>query len=249
MKISVITVCYNAEETVENTILSVLSQDYPNVEYIIIDGASKDGTLEIVERYRDRLAQWVSEPDKGIYDAMNKGIALATGDIIGLLNADDIYAHTGVLSEVAAAMRSESLDAVYADVDYFDGAHPDKAVRHYSSAYFKPSRMAWGFVPAHPTLFLRREIYQKFGYFKTNYRIAGDYDLIARIFKDGTLRYRYLPKVLVRMRLGGASTRSWHSMLRQNTEVIRACHENGIYTNWLMILAKYPVKFLGLVFK
>jgi glycosyltransferase involved in cell wall biosynthesis len=249
MKVSLITVCYNAEATLEDTILSVVSQDYPDIEYILIDGASTDGTADIINRYRDRFTHIVREPDDGIYDAMNKGLALATGDLIGLLNADDIYAHSGVLSEVMAVMQSESLDAVYADVDYFEGDNPEKTVRHYSSAYFKPSRMGWGFVPAHPTLFLRQEIYQRFGHFKTNYRIAGDYDLIARIFKDETVRYRYLPKVLVRMRLGGASTRSWHSMLRHNSEVIRACRENGIYTTWFMILAKYPVKLLGLVFK
>jgi glycosyltransferase involved in cell wall biosynthesis len=249
MKISLITVCYNAEKTVENTLRSVLSQDYPDIEYIVIDGASKDGTLEILERYRDRFAHLVSARDKGIYDAMNKGLALATGEVVGLLNADDLFAHSGVISQIAAVMQAESLDAVYGDVTYFDSAAPDKVLRYYSSASFKPSRMRWGFVPAHPTLYVRRALYQTFGNFRIDYKIAGDYEFIARIFKGATLRYRYLPEVLVRMHIGGASTHTLWSMLVQNREVIRACRENNIYTNWAMILCKYPFKLLGLMFK
>ena len=249
MKISIITVCYNAQETIKETLRSLLSQDYPEIEHIVIDGASTDATQSILERYRHRLAHLVSEPDKGIYDAMNKGIALATGDIIGILNADDVYATPHVLSTIAATFRAEPLDAVYGDLIYFSTNNPDKVLRRYRSSHFRSSRLQWGFVPAHPTLFLKRSVYEKFGVFCPDYRIAGDYELIARIFKDNGLRYRYIPEIFVRMRIGGASTRSLYSMLRHNSEIIRACRANNIDTNWLMILSKYPVKMLGLIFK
>lgn len=247
MKISVVTVCYNAAATVEQTLKSVLSQDYPDIEYIVVDGASTDGTQAIVERYKDRLSAYISEPDKGIYDAMNKGIALATGEVVGLLNADDIYAHRGVLSLVAVAMQASSVDAVYGDVDFFDDADPSRVCRRYRSARFRPDRIAWGWMPAHPSLFLRRSVYQRFGVFRTQYRIAGDFELIARIFKDGTLRSRYLPEVMVRMRAGGVSNGGWRKMLLLNREVMQACRDNGIHTNWLMLLSKYPLKLLELL--
>lgn len=244
MKISIVTVCYNAAHTVEKTIQSVLSQDYPDIEYIVIDGASTDGTQAVVEPYRARLHAFISEPDAGIYDAMNKGIARAGGDIVGLLNADDVYADRGVISRVAAAMREGALDAVYGDVVFIDPQDPGRVVRRYRSARFSPARIAWGWMPAHPSLFLRRDIYVRYGLFKPAYRIAGDFEFIARIFKDGVLRSRYLPEVLVRMRSGGASNGGWRKMLQLNREVMQACRENGIYTHWLMLLSKYPIKYL-----
>jgi glycosyltransferase involved in cell wall biosynthesis len=249
MKISVITVCYNAENTVESALKSVCAQDYPHIEHIVIDGASNDGTLAIVERYKDRIATLISEKDKGIYDAMNKGIARATGDVIGFLNADDVYANPQVISKVAQLMHAQQLDALYADVEYFKAENPDHAVRRYSSKYFSPDRIPYGWMPAHPTLFLRRPIYEKFGSFKTDYRISSDYEFIARIFYRTNLRTHYLPEVLVRMRMGGISTGGIKNTILLNKEVLRACRENSVPTNMLKILSKYPAKLLGLVLK
>ena len=247
MKISIITVCFNAQETIEDTLKSVLSQDYPELEYIVIDGGSRDATCEIISRYRDRLAHCVSEPDRGIYDAMNKGIRLASGEIIGLLNADDIYADSGVISRAVAAMQKDALDAVYADVVFFRPQQPQQAVRRYRSSFFHPRLLGWGWMPAHPTLFLRRNVYEKYGEFRTDMRIASDYEFIARIFKDRSLNYRYIPEVWVRMRTGGISTGGLRSSWLLNREVLRACRLNGIRTCLPMLLSKYPLKLLEII--
>lgn len=244
MKISVITVCYNCADTLESALHSVVAQDWRQVEHIIVDGASTDGTMAVIDCFRANIAKVISEPDRGIYDAMNKGIALATGEVIGFLNADDVYANPEVLARVAEVMAREDLDALFADAEFFRAEDPGRTVRRYRSAHFSPDRIAWGWMPAHPTLFLHRRVFQRFGTFHTDYRIAGDFELIARIFHANTLKYRYLPEVLVRMRTGGVSTGGWRNTLLLNREVLRACRENGIYTNPLMILSKYPVKLL-----
>ncbi|MBK7901060.1 MAG: glycosyltransferase [Betaproteobacteria bacterium] len=249
MKISIITVSYNAEASIVATLRSVAAQTYPHVEHIVIDGASTDSTLECIGGHGAHLARLVSEPDRGIYDAMNKGVRLATGDVIGILNADDVYASDQVLARIAATMAAEPLDAAYGDVAFFSPGNPTVTVRRYSSRYFSPARLAWGWMPAHPTLFLRREVFARFGFYRPDFRIAGDYEFVARIFKDGRLRYRYLPEVLVRMSTGGASTGGWRSTLLLNREVLRACRENGIRTNWFMLLSKYPRKLLELLRK
>lgn len=244
MKISIITVAYNAATSIGATLKSVAAQTHPDVEHIVIDGGSTDGTLECITAHGKHLAHVVSEPDRGIYDAMNKGIRLATGDVIGILNADDVYADEQVLSRIAALMATEPLDAVYGDVVFFAPDQPAVTVRRYSSRRFSPLRIAWGWMPAHPTLFLRREVFCRFGLYRTDFKIAGDYEFVARIFKDADLRYRYLPEVLVRMRTGGVSTRGWRSTLLLNREVLRACRENGIRTSLPMLLSKYPIKAL-----
>lgn len=244
MKISVVTVCFNAAETIAGTLESVARQTHPDVEHIVIDGASTDGTMDIVRRYAGRLAQVVSEPDQGIYDAMNKGLRVATGDIIGLLNADDIYSDTRVLERVSVAMKREQLDALFGDAEFVSPERPDKPLRRYRSDRFRPDRIAWGWMPAHPTLFLRRRVYERFGGFRTGYRIAGDFELVARVFHGDTLKYRHVPEVIVRMRTGGISTGGWRNTLLLNREVLRACRENGINTNLPKILSKYPAKLL-----
>ena len=244
MKFSIITVCYNSAQTIEDTLRSVAAQAWPDIEHIIVDGASKDGTLGIIERYRQSISRVISEPDHGIYDAMNKGVHAATGDVIGFLNADDFYAHADVLGDVAKLMNREHLDALFGNVEFFRPEKPTLAVRRYSSARFRPERIAWGLMPAHPALFLRREVFQRVGPFRTDYRIAGDFEFIARAFGKNTLRYRHLPEVLVRMRTGGISTGGWRNTLLLNREVLRACRENGIQTNMLKILSKYPAKLL-----
>lgn len=216
---------------------------------MVIDGASTDGTLACVAAHGAHLARVVSEPDRGIYDAMNKGIRLATGDVIGILNADDVYADSEVLSRVAKIMEDTQVDAVYADVEFFRSEKPEAVVRRYSSRHFSPQKLAWGWMPAHPTLFLRRSVFDRFGLYRFDYRIGGDFEFVARIFKDGSVRYRYLPEVWIRMRVGGVSTSGLRSTLLLNWEVLRACRENGIRTNWLMLLSKYPFKMLEFLVK
>jgi glycosyltransferase involved in cell wall biosynthesis len=247
MKISVITVAFNAEKTIADTLDSVAAQMHPDVEHIVVDGASTDGTLAVVERHGQRVARLVSEPDHGIYDAMNKGLRLATGDVIGFLNADDVYAGLSVLARVSAIMEMEGLDALFGDAEFVSADRPDRPLRRYCSGRFRPGRIAWGWMPAHPTLFLRRELYERFGLFRTDYRIAGDFELVARMFHGDTLKYRHVPEVLVRMRTGGISTGGWRNTLLLNREVLRACRENGISTSLPRILSKYPAKLLEFI--
>ena len=247
LKISIITVSYNTEETIANTLKSVAGQTYKNIEHILIDGASTDNTLDIVKRYGRHLAHVVSEPDLGIYDAMNKGVALASGDIICLLNADDVYRDNDIITRIVGMMESKALDALYGDVAYFDDIAPDKTIRRFRSNHFTPERIAWGWIPAHPTLFLRRRVYERAGPFKIDYQIAGDYEFMARVFRNQDLQYHYVPEVLVKMRIGGISTGGWRNTILLNKEVLRACRENGISTNVLKIMSKYPRKLLEIV--
>lgn len=244
MKISIITAVFNAIDTIEDTILSVANQTHTDVEHIVVDGASTDGTLGVVDKYRTRIARFVSEPDLGVYDGMNKGLRLATGDVIGFLNADDVYAHEGVLARVAEAMARDDLDVLFGDAEFVSASNPRRIVRRYRSNKFRPDRIGWGWMPAHPTLFLKCQIFERSGSFRTDYRIAGDFELVARIFQNASLRYRYLPEVLVRMRTGGISTGGWRNTLLLNREVLRACRENGIHTNVLKIMSKYPAKLI-----
>lgn len=246
-KISIITVCFNSAKTLEDTLASVATQTWDDIEHIVIDGGSTDGTLDILRRRAPQLAAIVSEPDDGIYDAMNKGAALSSGDYIAFLNSDDVYRAPTVVEDVATALASEDLDAVYGDVDFVRSASPEVPVRRFDSSRFVPSRLADGWMMAHPALFLRASIFRRSGGFRPEYEIAGDFELIARIFKGDDLRYRYLKRVLVRMTLGGASTRGVRSFFKRNNEVLRACRENGIRTNWLRLLSKYPRKLTELM--
>ncbi len=219
------------------------SQSYADVEHIIIDGARRH-PLDVISDYKTKIDRFISEPDDGIYDAMNKGLQLATGDIIGLLNADDVYANQTVLERVVGKMQMDDLDAAYGDVEYFRGSDVDRPIRRYRSARFRPDLIAHGWMPAHPTLFLRRGVYKRFGTFRTDYRIAGDFEFVARIFRSDSLRYAYLPEILVRMRMGGASTGGIRNTILLNREVLRACRENDIPTNMLKIMSKYPMKLM-----
>lgn len=247
MKISIITVSYNASETIENTIKSVLDQTYDNVEYIIIDGGSTDSTVEIIKQYKDKLSYFISEPDKGIYDAMNKGILKATGDIIGILNADDFYIDNNVLLTISRTFEKKNVDAVFADLIYVRPNNLDKIVRYYSSKNFHPNKFAYGWMPAHPTFFVKRSIYEKYGLFKTNYKIAADYELLVRFLYKHKVSYYYLSEVLIKMRTGGVSTKNLKSNWILNKEIVRACHENGIKTNMFKLSLKYVKKIFELI--
>src|SRR4051812_12915567 len=247
MKVSVITACFNRRDTIGDPLASVRSQVGADIEHIVVDGGSTDGTLQVIERHRGSIARFIPGPDKGVYDALNKGIAGASGDVIAFLHSDDVYASPDVLSRVVQRMARESLDALYGNVAFVRGEAPDRIVRVYSSRRFTPARIGWGWMPAHPALFIRADVYRERGMFKTDYRIAADFEFIARIFSTGRLRYAYVPEVMLRMRMGGVSTRGWRSTLLLNREVVRACRENGIRTNYLKILSKYPAKALEFI--
>ncbi|MDR7306023.1 glycosyltransferase family 2 protein [Rhodoferax saidenbachensis] len=241
--ISVITVCFNSAPTLARALQSVADQDWVKVEHIVIDGASVDETREIVEGF-PHVAQFVSEPDKGIYDAMNKGLDRANGDIVCFLNADDHYASHAVFSHVIAQMREHKLDALMGDVGFFHEVNPSRLVRRYSSGRFTPDRLAWGWMPAHPALFLSRAVVERVGRFKIDYHIAGDFEFIVRAFYGQSLRYLHLPEVLVRMQSGGVSTSGAKATMQMNREMLRACRSNRIYSNWVRLLSRYPLKVL-----
>jgi len=245
--ISIITVTYNAAATIETTICSVASQSYSYVEHIIIDGGSTDGTLDVVARHDDKIAHVVSEPDDGIYDAMNKGIRLATGDIVGILNADDMYFNTDCLNTVADEFVRTQSDSVFADLVYVRPDNLDKVVRYYQSNNFSINRFSSGWMPAHPTFFVKRECYERYGLFKTDYCIAADYELLLRFLATYKISYSYIPKVLIKMRTGGVSTNNLKSNWVLNREIVRACGENGIHTNLFKVFTKYLTKSLQMV--
>jgi glycosyltransferase involved in cell wall biosynthesis len=249
MRVSIITVTYNSARTLEDTIISVMQQDYDHIEHIIIDGGSGDGTLEIIEKYKEHISHFVSEPDNGIYDAMNKGIALATGDLIGTLNSDDIYASNTVISEVIEVLTEVGTDILYADLWYVKNNDISKIVRRFRSSQFHPSLLQYGIAPAHPTMFIKRPIIEKYGPYKTDYEISADFEFIARIFHQTDITYHYHPKVIIKMRMGGISTRGWRSLILSNQEMLKACLENNIPTNIFKISMKYPRKMIGFLFK
>lgn len=244
MKISIITVVFNGEATIARAIESVLSQKNVEIEYIVIDGVSRDHTLAVIAPYQKQLTHLVSEKDAGIYDAMNKGIKLATGDVIGLLNADDFYANPLVLSTVIHQFSDPLLDAVYGDLNYFRAENPNKVVRTYRSQKFKPDQLKRGLMPAHPTLFLRKKVYERYGLFDPDYKIAGDFEFIIRIFKSGLLNASYLPQNLVRMQMGGVSTGGLGNSILLLRENMRACRQHAISTNYFWLLSRYPRKLL-----
>lgn len=251
MKISLITVTFNSESTLCDTLQSVLAQSYPNIEYIIIDGASKDSTVDIIKEYEPQFngrMRWISEKDKGLYDAMNKGIRMATGEVVGIINSDDFYHRKDVIEKVAEAFEDGTVQAVYGDVRFVNPDDLNKTVRYYSSKNFSPARFRYGFMPAHPTFFTYRKYFEEFGYYKTDYRIAADYELLIRFLYVHRLKTKYLSLDFMKMRTGGASTASFKSNLLLNREIVRACKGNGIWTCMPLLCLKYLIKVFELVF-
>ena len=247
LKVSIITVVYNGGKTIEDTILSVASQSYPFIEHIIIDGASTDNTLSIVKKHQNRIECVVSEPDNGLYDAMNKGIICATGDIIGILNADDVYYDDDCISLVVKEFEEKNVDAVFGNLVYVSSDNLTKIIRYYNSESFTIKQFAQGVMPAHPTFFVYKKQYEKFGFYKTDYLIAADFELLVRFLYIHKVSYSCLPKVLVKMRMGGISTRNLKSNWILNMEVLRACKENMIKTNLIKIWSKYFIKLYQLI--
>jgi len=245
-RVSVITVCRNPGPIVMEAIRSVQMQDYPDVEHVVIDGASTDGTADCIRGLMRRGDVLVSEPDAGIYAAMNKGLALATGDVVAILNADDRYAAPDVLSRVVAEFERTGADAVIGDVTYFRPGTPGTSVRRYGGRGFTPARIGWGFAPAHAATILTREAYRKVGPYSTDYPIAGDFEYAARAFVTHGQRYVYLPLVMVKMQLGGAST-SRAGRKTVNRELLTACRRNGVPTNPLKLGCRYLTKAFQLL--
>lgn len=243
MKISIITVVYNSEKTIERTIRSVLSQSYKNIEYLIIDGASTDATMQVVNRYKDQIAVIVSEKDKGMYDALNKGIRLCTGDVVGILHADDEFASTQSIQLIAERLQSNPvIDAVYGDVGFVKEEEPDKIVRYYSSAIFNTNLFKWGFMPAHPTFFCYKKYFDLYGVYRTDLDIAADFDLLARFLRRHQLLTSYIPVMLVKMNLGGKSTRGISSTIQINKEIKQILTEQKMPSSYLRLYARYFVK-------
>jgi glycosyltransferase involved in cell wall biosynthesis len=225
--ISIITVCYNASKTIRDTLESVAKQSFTDFEHLIIDGGSTDGTLEIVREWTRHQLRLVSEPDEGIYDAMNKGLALASGEIVGFLNSDDFYAGPAVLQQIANAFEDNSVDACYADLVYITQDN-GQVVRCWKSKSFVKGDFAQGWCPAHPTFYVRKSVVARFGLFDTSYRLAADAELMMRYLERGEVNARYVPSVWVRMRLGGKTNQSIVSIFRQNREIIRALERNAV---------------------
>lgn len=245
MKISIITATWNSSATLRYTMLSVLSQSYPNIEHIIVDGGSTDRTMDIVHelapRYKGKL-HYISEKDRGLYDAMNKGIAMATGDVVGILNSDDFYTNSDVLSTVASAFEDGDIDAVYGDIHYVHDSDLQKCTRYYSSKLFHRRWMRLGFMPAHPSFYCRRKLYDEYGGFDLSYKVAADFECLLRLIFVHKIRMTYIPMDFVTMRTGGAST----SGLSSHKQILRdhqqAFKDNGVYSNVLLESLRYIYK-------
>ena len=245
MKITIITATYNSGQTLTDTLESVLRQSYTDIDYVIVDGGSKDDTLDIIRRYEPRFEgrmRWISEPDKGIYDAMNKGIRMATGDVVGLLNSDDFYTSNDVLEHVARALSDPNVDAIYGDIHYVNDDDLTHCVRYYSSRVFSRGLMRLGFMPAHPSFYCRRTIYEKYGLFDTSLRVAADFENLLRLIFVNRIRTKYIPEDFVTMRIGGASSSGMVSHKRILKEHMVAYKQNGVYSNLFLEGLRYLYK-------
>ena len=245
-KISIITVCYNSEKTIKETIESVLNQQYTNIEYIIIDGASNDNTLKIISSYKNSISKVISEKDLGIYDAINKGIRHSTGNIIGILNSDDIFSDKMVLTNINKHFNANpNCEAIIADVQFVNSK--GNIIRRYSSNKWNVNKFQWGFMPPHPSFYCKKVLYDKFGYYSTNFKIASDFELLIRFLKVNSVNFMYLPIVVAKMKLGGISTKGISSTILLNKEIYQSCKINHIETNIFKIYSKYFIKILEFI--
>ena len=252
MKISIITATYNSEVTLSSCMTSVLQQSYHNIEYVIIDGNSTDETLELVKQHQLKFPQIefkiLSEPDSGIYDALNKGVQLATGEVIGFVHSDDILADNQIISKIANQFDKENVDGVYGNLQYVDKNNIGKIIRYWKSTNFNASLLKKGWMPAHPTLFLKKEVYEKHCEFNLSFKISADYDFMLRILKDDSLKFTYLPNVITKMRVGGASNRSIKNIIQKTKEDYLAVRLNNI-GGWYLIFLKNISKVRQFIFK
>lgn len=242
MKVSIITVVYNGAKTIQSAIDSVVSQNYPDIEYIVIDGGSKDNTINVLERNRNNISTMVSEEDGGVYHAMNKGVKLAKGDVIGILNADDFYQDESVVSDVVKQMKISNSEGVYGDLIYIDKEDISKVVRYWKAGKYTRENFLWGWMPPHPTVFLKKSIYEKFGLFNTDFVSAADYEFLLRIMYKHKIHLEYIPRVITRMRVGGKSNVNLENRLRANKEDLIAWKVNGLdpyfFTTFLKPITK-----------
>jgi glycosyltransferase len=238
MKISIITVCLNTAETIEDTMKSVLSQEYEDVEHIVVDGGSTDGTLDTVNRYAEHTARIVSEPDKGIYDAMNKGIRLATGQIIGFLNSGDVYMDENVIGRIEQALETNNADCCYGDLEYVAENNPSNTIRRWKSQPYRDGLFKKGWHPPHPTFFVKRAVLQRYGVFDLRYEIGSDYELMLRLLKKHGITWCYIPAVLVKMRTGGRSNKSVRQIVKANIECYKAWKRNNLSVSPFIMVRK-----------
>jgi len=252
MKISVVTVTFNSEKTIACTIESVLNQKYDDYEYIVVDGGSKDTTVEIIKEWEPKFngrMRWISERDKGMYDGINKGIRMATGDVVGIINSDDFFHRNDIFEKINDAFVSNpDVEAIYGDVRFVNPDNLEKTVRYYSSKNWAPWRFRFGFMPAHPSFYTKRENFEKYGYYQYDYHIAADYELLIRHLYTNKVPSKYIPLDFMKMRTGGRSTDGIKANIRLNKEIVRACSENGIWTCLPLLFLKYFVKVFELVF-
>lgn len=248
-KVSIITVCYNSERTIEDTLQSIINQSYQNIEYIVIDGVSTDSTLTIINKYKDKITTIVSEKDNGIYDAINKGIRLATGDIIANLNSDDFYIDNNVIADVVATFGKEKTDTLYADLYYVDAVDTNKIVRYWKSKQYKEGLFLKGWMPPHPTFFVKKEVYQKYGLFDLQFKSAADYEIMLRFIHRFKTSIAYLPRVIVKMRVGGVSNASLKNRIKANQEDRKAWEVNGLKPHAFTLIFKPLSKLLQFVRK
>lgn len=240
--VSIITVSLNSSNTIARTIRSVLDQTYDSIEYIVVDGKSTDGTPEILNSFGSEISCVISEPDNGMYDAINKGIRKATGAIVGILNSDDYFAADDTVETIVSYFSSTNTDAVYADVRIVDPENTSKTVRYYSSSHFAAWKFRFGFMPAHPGFFVKKDIYELLGLYRTDFKIAADFELMLRFIYRHKINCVYINKPLVTMCAGGLSNKSVASRVLLNSEIRRACRDHGLATNYLFIYSKYLVK-------
>lgn len=238
LKVSIITVVYNNKSTLMDAINSVTNQDYENIEYIVIDGASKDGTLDLIKEAKG-ITKWISEPDKGLYDAMNKGLQMASGDIVGILNSDDVYTSNTVISDVVKEVVRTGCDVIYADINYVERDNVTHVVRSWESGDFYPKYFQDGYVPAHPTVFLSQDLSKKFQ-FDLTYKLAADYDFLLRLFHTPNLKLNYLAQKIINMRLGGVTSKNWKNIVKGNLEIARSWMKNQKKLPLLTLLVKRP---------
>lgn len=242
--VTVITVVFNGAATLPDTIRSVMRQTYANVEYIVVDGGSTDATLDVLREHDNSIDYWVSERDAGIYDAMNKGIALASGEYIGMLNADDFFASPSALETIVARLEAGGTDAVFSCLDIVYPGDEARILRKYRVASLSPSMLRIGVMPPHPTFYCKRSCYESAGAYRTDFRIAADFEMLARMLLKHRITWSFIDEVTVKMRSGGLSSSGLRSNWVVNREIIRACADNGLYTNVLLLLLKLPIRLL-----
>ncbi|HBX51985.1 MAG: glycosyl transferase [Bacteroidetes bacterium RIFOXYA12_FULL_35_11] len=240
--VSIITVCFNSETYIKNAIESVLSQSYKHIEYIIIDGGSKDGTIDIIKSFGAKISKFISEPDKGIYDAMNKGLLAATGDIVGILNSDDFYINNEIIEKIVGHFNTKSIDSVHADLIYVDQFDVSKNIRYWKSSEYSSGAFKTGWHPAHPTFFVKRDIYLKYGYFDLNFKLAADFELMLRFIEKHKISTFYIEKPFIKMRMGGATNKNIKNIINQNIECYRAFKVNQLNVSFMYPLYRLVPK-------